>query len=272
MRVGGSTRVLAILGDPVAHSLSPAMQNAAFRLLGLDAVYVPLRCSAAELPGLMASLASAGGGGNVTIPHKTLAARSAGRPSARVQAIDACNTFWGGGGTDAVIMGDNTDVEGIVAALERLQAPDGPWLLAGTGGSARAVAAAARERGVAVAVISRDAGRAADFSAWALGALGVQRAAPADCRVLINATPLGLASGDPDPIPAGAAPTATVALDLVYARGETGWVRRARGGGLAAADGREVLVRQGAAAFSRWFPGQPAPVEAMRAAVHASLG
>ena len=75
VRVSGSTRVFAILGDPVAHSLSPAMQNAAFRVLGLDAVYVPLRCSAADLPGLMASLARAGGGGNVTIPHKAVAAR-----------------------------------------------------------------------------------------------------------------------------------------------------------------------------------------------------
>jgi shikimate dehydrogenase len=264
--------VFAILGDPVAHSLSPAMQNAAFRVLGLDAVYVPLRCSATDLPGLMTSLARAGGGGNVTIPHKAVAARSVGRPSAWVRAIDACNTFWSDGGGDAPVIGDNTDIEGILAALDRLQAPAGPWLLAGTGGSARAVAAAASERGATVAVTSRDAARAAGFAAWAQEALGVRSAEPAHCRVLINATPLGRGAGDPDPIPAGSAPDAAVALDLVYARGETGWVRRARARGLVAADGREVLVRQGAAAFSRWFPGKQAPIEAMRAAVHAALG
>jgi shikimate 5-dehydrogenase len=90
--------------------------------------------------------------------------------------------------------------------------------------------------------------------------------------VLINATPLGLARGDRDPITAEAAPDASVALDLVYGRGETHWVRRCRERGLRTADGREVLVRQGAAAFSRWFPTKQAPVEAMRAAVHAALG
>ncbi len=272
MRVSGGTRVFAILGDPVVHSLSPAMQNAAFQVMGLNAVYVPLRCSAADLPGLMASLARAGGGGNVTIPYKAVAARAAERPSAWVRAIDACNTFWSDGGPDAPVIGDNTDIEGILAALDRLRAPDGPWLLAGTGGSARAVAAAARERGVALAVTSRDAGRAASFAAWALESLGVSAAPPSACRVLVNATPLGLDAGDAAPIPADIAPHAVVALDLVYARGETGWIQRARERGLAAADGREMLVRQGAAAFSRWFPGKPAPVEVMRAAVHAALG
>lgn len=270
MRVGGRTRVFAILGNPVAHSLSPLMHNAAFRLLGLDAVYVPLRCAAAEVPGLMTSLAMAGGGGNVTIPHKSLAARSASQASAWVRAIDACNTFWGDG-DGAPVMGDNTDIEGILSALDRLGAPGGPWLVAGTGGSARAVVAAARECNAAIAVTSRDAARARDFENWAQQ-LGVRAAEAADCRVLINATPLGLGAGDPDPIPAGAAPGAVAALDLVYAPGETGWVRRARARGLVAADGREVLVRQGAAAFSRWFPGTQAPLEAMRAAVHAALG
>lgn len=271
MRVAGGTRVFAILGDPVGHSLSPAMQNTAFRLMGLDAVYVPLRCSAEDLPALMTSLARAGGGGNVTIPHKTVAAHAVGHPSAWVRAIDACNTFWSDG-PDAPVIGDNTDIEGILAALDRLRAPEGPWLLAGTGGSARAVAAAARERGAAVAVLSRDTTRGLQFAQWAHSVLGLRLAEPAECRVLINATPLGLGKGDRDPIAAEEAPEASVALDLVYGRGETGWVRRCRDRGLRTADGREVLVRQGAAAFARWFPKKQAPVEAMRAAVHAVLG
>ena len=90
---GGRTRVFALLGQPVAHSLSPAMQNAAFRVLGLDAVYVPLPCAAEHVPVLMAALAAAGGGGNVTVPHKAIAAKAvdatdrAGRGARRLQHL-----------------------------------------------------------------------------------------------------------------------------------------------------------------------------------------
>jgi shikimate dehydrogenase len=247
------------------------MQNAAFRALGLEAAYVPLRCAADAIAGLMASFAAAGGGGNVTIPHKTTAAHALTQPSAWVRAIDACNTFWGEE-SGAGIHGDNTDIAGVLGALDALKVPAGPWLLAGTGGSARAVVAAARERGAALAVTSRDANRQAAFATWAAESLGVAAAEPSACRVLINATPLGLQDGDDDPVPAAVAPRAGAVLDLVYRRGETGFVRRARARGLIAADGREVLVRQGAAAFMRWFPSRRPPVDIMRAAVNAILG
>ena len=78
--ITGSTRVFAILGDPVAHSLSPVMHNAAFRALGIQAVYVPFACTAEDVPPLILALARAGGGGNVTVPHKEAAAR----------AVDVC--------------------------------------------------------------------------------------------------------------------------------------------------------------------------------------
>ena len=84
--IGGSTRLLAILGDPVAHSLSPAMHNAAFRALGLDAVYVPLPVAAADVASVIAALTHAGGAGNVTVPHKESAARAVTRPSSRVKS------------------------------------------------------------------------------------------------------------------------------------------------------------------------------------------
>ena len=92
--IDGSTRVFAVLGDPVAHSLSPAMQNAAFRVLGLRAVYVALRCAPRDLPGLMRALSRAGGGGNVTVPHKELAAQSVDRCRETVDRLGACNAFW----------------------------------------------------------------------------------------------------------------------------------------------------------------------------------
>ncbi len=265
--IDGSTRVFALLGDPVAHSLSPAMQNAAFRALGLPAVYVPLRSSLDHLPGLIRALAAAGGGGNITIPHKEAAAAAVDHCLEPAEQVGACNTFWA---DDGRVVGDNTDVEGILAALDRLGAPDGPWFIAGTGGGARAAAIAARRRSAPIAVVSRSPAKQKAFESWAAAA-GVESAPPHAARILINATPLGLRSGDPLPIPADLAPEAEVALDMVYLPGATPWVNAMRAKGLRAADGREMLVAQGAGALQRWFPGVRAPTEIMRAAVHAIL-
>jgi shikimate dehydrogenase len=265
--IDGSTRVFALLGDPVAHSLSPAMQNAAFRALGLRAVYVPLRCAEPDVPSLMRALTRAGGGGNVTVPHKESAARAVDRPSELASAVGACNVFWG---DDGGVAGDNTDVPGLLDAIAPLRPPDGGWLIAGTGGGARAAAIAAARSGAAIAVCSRSEERRAGFERWAAGC-GVASVPPAACRVLINATPLGLAAGDPLPPGPEVAPEAAVAFDMVYAPGETRWVRAMRSAGLRAADGRGMLVGQGARALERWFPGVDAPAEIMRAAVDAAL-
>lgn len=244
------------------------MHNAAFRALGIPAAYVALPCAESDVPHLMRALSAAGGGGNVTVPHKAVAARSATVPTDLVARLGACNTFWGDG--NGAIFGDNTDVDGILAALEHLAAPDGDWLVLGTGGSARAVAGAAARTGVRLAVRSRDAARAEAFSCWA-ATLGVPEGSAEMARVVINATPLGLAPGDPPPIDFAQTPRAVAALDLVYSKAETPFVREARRRGLRAADGRAMLVAQGAAAFTRWFPKTPPPVELMRAAVNAAL-
>ncbi len=264
---GGRTRVFALLGQPVAHSLSPAMQNAAFRVLGLDAVYVPLPCAPDHVPVLMTALAAAGGGGNVTVPHKGLAAAAVARPSERVQSLGACNTFWW---EDGALAGDTTDVEGVRVALGRLGVEAEVWLVVGTGGSAHAVAEAARLAGARIAVSSRDPARAATFRAWA-GGRGIGLASADEATLVINATPLGMNAGDPLPIRPEATPGAVAALDLVYRAGETAWVLAQRKAGRRAADGREVLLAQGAAALTRWFPGQTPPLDVMRAALHAAL-
>lgn len=258
-------RVFALLGDPVAHSLSPRMHNAAFHALGLPAVYVALRVRGPHLAPLMHVLAANGGGGNVTVPFKEPAAEVA-----RMQGplTQACNTFWG---DDQGVAGDNTDVAGVSEALRQLGVPEGcRWLIRGTGGSARAVMAAAQIFGARVAVRSRSAERAGRF----LSEAGMDPGAGPDqseCEVVINCTPLGLHAEDALPLEPGEVPAARWALDLVYARGETPWVRAMRQAGSAAADGREVLVRQGGAAFECWFPGRRAPLEIMRAAVRAAL-
>ena len=265
--ITGSTRVFAILGNPVAHSLSPAMQNAAFRALGIQAAYVPLSCTAEDVPSLIQALTRSGGGGNVTVPYKEAAARAVDVCRDLAEVVGACNTFWGENGGS---VGENTDVQGVLEALHELKAPDAPWLIAGTGGSARAAVVAARERGVGVAVTSRDNGRMREFESW-ISARGVGLAPASECRVLINSTPLGLKAGDPLPITPDIAPRAEVALDMVYVAGETPWIKAMRPRVRRAADGRAMLVAQGAAAFECWFPGKRAPAEVMRAAVNAAL-
>ena len=265
--IDGSTRVFALLGDPVAHSLSPAMQNAAFRALGLRAAYVALRCAPDDVAPLIRALARAGGGGNITIPHKELAALAVDRRLDDAGEVGACNVFWGENG---VTRGGNTDVEGLLRALEPLEPAPGPWLIVGTGGGARAAAVAAARCGARVAISSRSADRASAFERW-VAERGVAPASPEECRLVINATPLGLRGDDPLPITPDAVPEASAAFDMVYRSGETPWVRAMRVAGRRAADGRGMLVAQGAGALRRWFPDVSPPTEIMRAAVDAAL-
>jgi len=273
VEISANTRLLAVIGDPVAHSLSPAMHNAAFRALGLDAVYVALRVTPESVPAFLAMQAATGGAGNVTVPHKEAVEQSVARKTDVCARVGACNTFWTEDG--GVLVGDNTDVFGVQAALEKIGADrkGERWLVVGTGGSARATAVTAADRGATLFVRSRDGARATAFAAWAKG-IGVPTTVangPIEVDVAINATPLGLAGHDPLPVDLNHIPGVQRALDLVYAPGETRWVRTLRERGIEAADGREMLVQQGAAAFERFFPGIDAPVEVMRAAVVRSL-
>jgi shikimate dehydrogenase len=276
MGIGASTRLLAVLGDPIAHSLSPTMHNAAFAALGLDAVYVAFRTPAPALGAVLDALAAVGGAGNITVPHKEAAERAITRKTELCTRVGACNTFWTENGD---LVGDNTDVAGVRAALAELDVPvtpgaGGRWLVIGTGGAARAVAVVAAEARIELSVRSRDATRAQEFVAWAkTTASSAQVARPPYLQdVIINTTPLGLDQHDPLPLEPAAIPEAKVVLDLVYGAGETAWVRALRAAGARAADGRAMLAHQGAAAFARWFPDQAAPVAVMRAAVDRALG
>ena len=132
------TRVFALLGDPVAHSLSPILQNAAIKRARVDATYVALRCGPHHLPGLLQGLARAGGGGNVTIPHKGTAAATVDAPSRRVRATGACNTFWLRRGR---VHGENTDVPAFGEALKQVIADvrGSRVLIVGAGGAEGAV-------------------------------------------------------------------------------------------------------------------------------------
>lgn len=274
-----ATRLVALLGSPVSHSLSPAFQNAAFRAAGVDGVYVALRCDAADLPGLVRGIARAGGAGNVTVPHKEAAALLVDRVTAAAERTGACNTFWLEGGD---VVGDNTDVAGFAAAAAALPGgePRGARvLMVGAGGAARAVLCALADAGAAeVTVVNRTPGRAdALLERLPVPGVRVRRAASAAelagerFDLAVNCTPVGLRPEDPFPVPPRGGPEIASALDLVYAPGETAWVRSLQERGVPAADGLEMLLHQGAAAFERWW-GIPAPLEAMRAALPARGG
>ena len=270
MRIGGSTRLLAVLGDPVAHSLSPAMHNAAIDALGLDAVYVALRTPAAAVPDTLTTLTGLSVAGNVTVPLKGAAERCVARKTDLCTRTGSCNTFWVEQG---VLVGDNTDVPAIAAELKEMGVDGGCWLVLGTGGSARAVAIAASQAGAELLVRSREATRARAFADWA-AAQGVRArpAAPPDgADVIVNATPLGLRDKDTAPVDAVSGRGLTAVLDLVYRPGATRWVQELVRHGITARDGRGVLVRQGALAWQRFFPQESPPIEVMRAAVERAL-
>jgi shikimate dehydrogenase len=272
MRVTGATRVLALLGDPVEHSGSPAMQNAAMARAGLDGVYVALRCASGDLEGLMRALARAGGGGNVTLPHKERAASVLDEPSEAVRRTGACNTFWGG--PDGRLHGDNTDVDGFRRALRAFLCDSRPGrvLLAGAGGAARAVLLGLLEEGVdEVVLVNRTQERARDLARSIGGArTRVESRAEAlsgqEFDLVVNATSVGLDPSAASPIALDVPVRVGAAMDLVYGKEPTPLVRGAEALGIRATDGAEMLVQQGAASFERWW-GRAAPVEAMRAAL-----
>ena len=266
------TRLLALLGDPVEHSLSPVAQNAAFRRADVDGVYVALACNQDDLPGFLAGIAKAGGGGNVTLPHKEKAASVLDVSSDAVMRTGACNTFWG---VDGRVHGDNTDVEGFGRAVASFlgRAPTGfRVLVLGAGGAARATLVSLLDNEVSeICLLNRTVDRARAVSRR-IGGEKVrvlerpEHVEGMDFDLVVNTTRLGLEPDDPLPVELDRLSRAGAVMDLVYGSEATPFVRAAESMGIRAADGLEMLVQQGAVAFERWWD-QPAPVEVMRDAL-----
>jgi shikimate dehydrogenase len=255
-----------VLGWPVRHSRSPAIQNAAFAEVGLDWRYVKLPVPPELFDETVRALPVSGyRGANVTIPHKHAALALADESSAAAAAIGAANTLLFT--EEGKVQADNTDAPGFLAALG--EDPAGKRaLVLGAGGAGRAVVWALREAGAAeVSVWNRTPERAAAL-AQDLGVSRVER--PGPCDLLVNATSVGLdppLQGD-EALRAlgleGLAPPPVV-VDLVYSEKPTALLEWAQRGGSRTVDGLEVLVRQGALSFERWT-GREAPLETMRAA------
>ena len=277
MNFTAKTRLLTLLGDPILHSKSPEIQNRAFEAAGVDGVYVALQCKEEDLEGFMVSIARSGGGGNITLPHKEKAAAIVEIASQAVVQTGACNTFWGD--ERGRIHGDNTDVDGFRSALSFFigSVPSGiRVLLLGGGGAARASLLGLIDEGADEIVIFNRTPEGARSMSRRIGGERT-RVIPVleeiegeDFDLVINATCLGLEENDASPVDLERLGCVGAAMDLVYGRHVTPFVRAAEAMDIRATDGAEMLVRQGAASFERWW-GIPAPVEAMRAAMEKSL-
>jgi shikimate dehydrogenase len=256
-----------VVGWPVGHSRSPAIQNAALEAVGLaDWRYQLLPIPPELFAETVSALAAAGFRGvNVTIPHKEAALALATHPTQRAQAIGAANTLIFE--PDGRIAADNTDAPGLIAALPF--APAGrSALVLGAGGSARAVVWALRDAGAReIRIWNRTPGRARDL-AGELGGVAVDEAAPAD--LLVHCTASGLDPTQdafkPLPIAADDVTGYECVVDLVYGDTETPLVQAARARRVPVVGGRELLVRQGALSFEL-FTGRAAPIDVMRQAV-----
>ncbi|HMC07216.1 MAG TPA: shikimate dehydrogenase [Solirubrobacterales bacterium] len=266
-------RRLAVLGQPISHSRSPAMHTAALAELGLgnDWSYEAIEVSSQEFEARVRAMPGEGfAGANVTVPHKLAALELADDASKAAHSIGAANTLSFDGGR---IAADNTDASGFLDALPGR--PSGSEaLVLGAGGSARAVVWALVTNGAEVRIWNRTPERAARL-AGELGAAAVgpsERPRTASFDLIVNATTVGMgaagggaASLKSLPIDADSLGERHQLVDLAYGPAETELTRVARSRGATVIDGLEVLVRQGAASLRIWT-GQDPPIETMRRA------
>jgi shikimate dehydrogenase len=270
LTIDGHTRVFGILGRPVTHSLSPAMHNAAFRHLGINAVYVafPVTDLAQAVAGLRGL---AIGGVSVTIPFKEEIIPLIDALDPQAAQIGAVNTVVN---RDGVLTGYNTDWLGAVAALTAKISLKGQHvLILGAGGASRAIAYGIFRKGGKVTLTDIDSARAAAL-ARDLGAEAIPAEALEHCpaAILVNASPAGM---EPDidgiPINPDLLSRFQVVMDIVYRPLTTRLLREAQTRGAAAIDGLQMLIHQGAAQFEL-FTGRQAPEEIMSRAAYRALG
>jgi len=259
---------LAVIGHPVGHSRSPAMQTAALSELGLagEWTYGALDVAPEDFEAEVAELAAAGeyAGVNVTVPHKEAALAMADEASAAARAIGAANTL---SFRDGRIVADNTDAGGLLRSLSAL--PEGERaLVLGAGGAARAAIWALADVGAKVDVWNRTAERGEAVAAE-LGARAVVEPRTTDYALIVNTTAVGLAGEDPfEHLPLAAASFASgqVVVDMVYGEEPSPLLAAAAAAGAATVDGLEMLVQQGALSLRIWTGEEPS-LEAMRTAV-----
>lgn len=273
-------RLFGLIGHPLGHTLSPAMQNAALRACRIEGIYIALDIPPDRIRRSLAGLRSAGfSGWNVTVPYKETVLPYLDRIHPAARAVGAVNTIvvdsksgrW---------TGHNTDVHGFEMLLRRakIRVAGRDVLMVGAGGGAKAVCAAVLPRARSLTIFNRPLSQALRLRAglprvWRDKVRVVDaRAMDRDVRahVVVNATPVGLHRGDPSLVSERILRDADAAVDLIYNPPRTAMLRLARACGCRTANGLDMLLYQGARAFELWTR-RRAPLAVMRRALMREL-
>ncbi|OLA96150.1 MAG: shikimate dehydrogenase [Verrucomicrobia bacterium 13_2_20CM_55_10] len=281
---------LGIFGDPVAHSLSPQMQNAALRACEIDMQYARFHIRTNELRSALLFLRTLDFVGiNVTVPHKIAAFKQVDETDESAARAEAVNTIRV---RDEKLIGSNTDGEGFLRAIRTEFSIDlrdlRVMIIGAGGGTGRAIAwQCALESCERLVLVNRTLEKANALAeqlrpflsdarvlgpATRLEAVALDESAMrvqlADIDLIVNATPLGMNPSDPTPVPARLLAPHHIVFDCVYGSSKTALFRAATEVGARGANGFSMLLHQGALSFSTWFD-REAPIEAMRAALYA---
>lgn len=272
--VNGSTALFGIIGNPVRHSLSPVMHNAAFALMGMNRLYVPMEV--ADMSQAMSGLRALGFKGvSVTVPHKEAVIPFLDELDPVAEKIGAVNTLlFRKEGQRTLVRGFNTDWLGANAALAaaKINLQQSRVIVVGAGGAAKAVGFGLTQAGAEVVITNRTAESGKELAQW-LGCsfVPLEDMAWLNAEVLINTTSVGM---EPDVngivVPPSILSKFSAVMDIIYAPLETRLLREAKAAGCRTIDGLAMLLYQGAEQFRIWT-GLTAPELVMRAALEEEL-
>ena len=280
--INGKTELCGVIGDPIGHSVSPALHDAAFRALGLDYAYVPFHVRRSDLPAALQGMRALNIRGlNVTIPHKVAIIPLLDEIDPPARQIGAVNVVLNGSGR---LIGYNTDAQGFLHVLsEHGIEPQGKNIVVlGAGGAARAICFALASQGASLTILNRTVTTAQacaeDISQTfrlPLKVLDLNRKNLAyalhQASLLVNATSVGmLPAAGVSPVDRDLLGTHLTVMDIVYNPYKSKLLREAAQAGAKTINGLEMLVWQGALAFERWT-GLQAPIDVMRRAAAAAL-
>jgi 3-dehydroquinate dehydratase/shikimate dehydrogenase len=267
-QVDQATRVYGVAGDPVAHSLSPAIMNTALRRENVNGVYLALH--AKTLPDLLQCVREIPVHGlSITMPYKEAILRHLDNTDSHTTKVGACNTVVRA--QDGKLYGFNTDTSGVVRPLEqRITLDKAKVLVLGAGGAARAAVFGLKERGCEVYILNRSLGPAQNLARSAHARL-MKRAdlKKASFDVIINATPVGMGNSQESPLQEKEI-NARFVFDMIYDPVDTRLVQMARARGATIIPGIEMFVHQAARQFEIWT-GKPAPWDEMLQVVQLAL-
>ncbi|MEM3550757.1 MAG: shikimate dehydrogenase [Candidatus Bathyarchaeia archaeon] len=282
MEISGKTKLCGLIGDPVEHSLSPQMHNAAFKHLKLNFVYLAFRVEKDALEDAVRGIRGLQIHGlNVTMPYKTVIIKYLDEIDNTAMAVESVNTVLN---IDGKLKGFNTDGMGALKALENngVELNGKKVLLLGAGGAAKSIAFQMIQEAEEIKILNRNGEKAKElayflqnkFGRKSLGAAllpGLLKEWLKEADILINATSVGMHPNIDQTLVKREwlRPELTV-MDIVYNPIETRLLREAKAAGAKVIYGTEMLVYQGAASFEIWF-GRPAPVDIMKKAVLRSL-